>query len=261
MNSGSINKPNRNPVKYDLLVKNIPCRSRNGGNDCPITAGESIQNRRFPHIRFSKDHNPGTVTKHSSRPSVCNQFTNRMLRIGKLVRKSFHAILLHLFRIIDGSIQRSKRIQKTLFSGMNRSADASVKLVQCDLSAFLRICRNDIHNGLRLTQIHFPVQKRAPCKLAAFCRPKPTRGQKLKDSLHGPWPAVAVDLKHVLACIAVRTAEKDSHHIINDLIVRSDLRKEQSPRLIGNASFEKFFRVSGSRSGYPDYGNRAPDSC
>ena len=106
--------------------------------------------------------------------------------------------------------------------------DGAFKLAPGSARLRFALRANEAHHGLGLRQIDAAVFKRAARKFSRRCRARTRKQHGFQHHARHGRTAVAIQLCHILARVALRRAHEHCHALVNDLLSTQNFAKRQA---------------------------------
>ena len=185
-----------------------------------ILPSQCIQQRRLTDIRLPHQHHMDTFAQQC--PLFRGQQHTRQLRLDSIQLTKGIGFLQEidfLFRKIQGGLDQHAQVHDAIHQSTNSRRKFARQRPHRAFRCGLRRGFDQIGHRFRLCQINFVIQKCALCELTRLGQTHAMRLTRLhataQQQLHDHRAAVALQLKHMLACVGMRRIEIQGQSVVN----------------------------------------------
>ena len=210
-----VDEPQQHAADHRLLLHGVARRAGKVGDDGAVVAHKRVEQRAFARVRRADDGGRRAAFEHASARKGAEQRRERLfalrerpLRLGK------REVLDVLVGIVHHGVEAAGEAQQRVVDLFERAAQRAVHLGGGVPRRLGGLGVNEVDDRLRLGEVHFAVQKRA---LGKFPRPRLPRAcgkRGAQDLLQNDRRAVAVQLRALLARVAVSGGEHHRQRVV-----------------------------------------------
>ena len=135
------------------------------------------------------------------------------------------------FGKIDRSLDVREQFSQIVANPPDGGAKAAFELFRRGTQRKVGLRADQIHHRFRLRQVHFPIQESAFGEFAATRSPRSRPQTSRQDASGHEHTAVATNLDHIFAGVAVRSAMHREHHLVDHAIVLNNFAELLDVRL------------------------------
>ncbi len=190
----------RQTVDLYPLAQDVARRAGNVRDDGSIGAGERVQQRGFPGVRRTGDHDRESVVQQSSLGCGCGERFELFAHGGetqakRVVRQQVDFLVGKIDGRFDVHAQLDQRFDQRVYA----CGELSVQRTKRGARGLRGSCIDEIRNGFGLREVHAIVQERAFAEFAGTCDACTEGNQPLQEQIEHHGAAVSLELDHVLS--------------------------------------------------------------
>lgn len=197
----------------------IPRRAGNIRHNRALAAQQRVEQAALARIRPAAEHHAQSLILDTPRPRVTGGLQSGRNRFAGSRHFQRGLRLFHLVREVDRRSHRRQQGRDLRPCRPHERGYAALHLPHGAAHGALTARADHPHHALGLRQINAPVHERPIGELARLGHPRARRHQQHQNFADERLRTVAMDLRDVLPCIAVRRAHQNGHRFIRDLAV------------------------------------------
>ena len=197
----------------------IPRRAGNIRHNRALAAQQRVEQAALARVRPAAEHHAQSLILDTPRPRVTGGLQSGRNRFAGSRHFQRGLRLFHLVREVDRRSHRRQQGRDLRPCRPHERGYAALHLPHGAAHGALTARADHPHHALGLRQINAPVHERPIGELARLGHPRARRHQQHQNFADERLRTVAMDLRDVLPCIAVRRAHQNGHRFIRNLAV------------------------------------------
>ena len=202
-----VGQPQRHAAEKAPLRERVARRAGDVGDDGALKAEQRVEQRRFSGVRAAENGRAHALFKKlpaGKRGEQRFERADRRIEHGGVFRERERRYIL--VRIVEHRVIVRADVREILIDLLRAAGDRPAELTGGVSRRERRFRVDDIDDGLRLREIHAPVQKGALGELTRRCLPRAEGEESFQRGAQHDGRAMALKLCGVLAGVASRRA-------------------------------------------------------
>ena len=201
----------------DLLLHRVPGGACHVGNNSPVIAQQGVEQGGFAHVGAAQDHRGNPQLQQLSPGKRGQQLLQPVLRPAEGIQ---HVLPLEVADVLVGIVHHGVKPgddgHEAVVDLRDGAAEGTPQLAHGVVGRLGRFGVDEVRHGLRLEQIHPPVEKRPAGELAALGLAGSGGKQGVQRRIQHHRAAVTLELAAVLAGVAAGAGKQHRQGAVDD---------------------------------------------